>query len=124
MTITTIRDGEPRTATSTFTQIPSSELCSVQCCFRSTETIRTIRDGEPGMATSTLTQLLGSSVRTSVSPISISQRLVSKYRLATGGLLVGWPSGSEMIRVTMKDMFIVTHVAAFSCDRAIRQSFQ
>ena len=55
-TIRTIRDGEPRTATSTFTQLLSSEI--VQCCFTSTETIKTIRDGEPRTATSTFTQLL------------------------------------------------------------------
>ena len=44
--------------------------------------------------------------------------------MATGGRLVGWPSGSEVIRVTMKDMFTMTHVAAFSIDRAIQSSFQ
>ena len=56
-TIRLIRDGEPRTATSTFTQLLSSD---VQCRFTSTETIRLIRDGEPGMAISTFTQLLNS----------------------------------------------------------------
>ena len=46
-TTRTIRDGEPRTATSTFTQLLSSEhSSSVQRCFTSTETTRTIRDGE------------------------------------------------------------------------------
>ena len=64
-TIRTIRDGEPRTATSTFTQLLLSdpEKVKVQCCFTSTETIvtiRLIRDGEPRMATSTFTQLLSS----------------------------------------------------------------
>ena len=66
----TTSDGEPRTATSTFTQLLSSEcqqnnaalyiffLPRVQCCFTSTETIRLIRDGEPSTATSTFTQLL------------------------------------------------------------------
>ena len=39
-----MRDREPRTVTSTFTQLLSSE--SVQCCFMSTETVRTLRDGE------------------------------------------------------------------------------
>ena len=49
-----IRDGEPRTATTTFTHsFLSSEtlfkfsVVQVQCCFTSTETIRTTRDGEP-----------------------------------------------------------------------------
>ena len=55
-TTRTIMDGEPRTATSTVTQLLGSEI--VQCCFTSTETIRTIRDGEPWTATSTVTQLL------------------------------------------------------------------
>ena len=61
-TIRIIRDGEPRTATSTFTQLLNSELqpVQVQCCFTSTETVRTIRDGEPRTATSTFTQLLSS----------------------------------------------------------------
>ena len=54
-----MRDGEPRTATSTFTwQLLRSEI--VQCYFTSTETIRTVRDGEPRMATSTFIQLLSS----------------------------------------------------------------
>ena len=56
-TIRTVRDGEPRTATSTFTQLLSSESGQVQCCFTSTETIWTIRDGEPRTTTSTFTQL-------------------------------------------------------------------
>ena len=60
-TIRTIRDGEPRTATSTFTQLLSSvPWVQVQCCFMFTETIRTIRDAEPTTATSTFTQLLSS----------------------------------------------------------------
>ena len=49
------RDGEPRTATATFTQLQTSDTEQVQCCFTSTETIRTIRDGEPRTATSTFT---------------------------------------------------------------------
>ena len=53
--IRTIRDGEPRTATSTFTQLLSSVL---QCCFTSTEIVRTVRERETGTATSTSTQLL------------------------------------------------------------------
>ena len=71
-----VRDGEPRTPTSTFTRLLSSEptrFCwpltlqsslpsiypqvQVQCCFTSTETVRTIRDGEPRTSTSTFTQL-------------------------------------------------------------------
>ena len=54
--------GERRTATSTFTQLLSSEAsCSVQCCFTSTETMRTVRDGElTQTAASTFTQLLSS----------------------------------------------------------------
>ena len=65
-TIRTVRDAEPRTATSTFIQLPSSEI--VQRCFTSTDTtenlrtIRTIRDGEPRTATSTFTQLLSSAI--------------------------------------------------------------
>ena len=60
-TIRTVRDGEPRTVSSTFTQPRSSVLtCSVQCCFTSTETIRTIRDQETRTSTSTFTQLLSS----------------------------------------------------------------
>ena len=53
-TIRTIRIGEPRTSTSTFTQLLISDC---QCSFTSTETIR---DGEPRTATSTFTQLLSS----------------------------------------------------------------
>ena len=41
-----MRDGEPRTSTSTFTQLLSSGLSvrSVQCCFTLTETVRTVRN--------------------------------------------------------------------------------
>ena len=35
-------------------------LCSVHCCFTSTETTRIIRDGEPRTVTSTFAQLLSS----------------------------------------------------------------
>ena len=59
-TIWTIRDGETRTATSTFTQLLSSADNQVQCWFTSTETTRTIGDREPRTATSTFTQLLSS----------------------------------------------------------------
>ena len=56
-----IRDGKPRTATSTFTQLLSSEAIEfVHCCFTSTEIIRTVRDGEPRTATSTFIQVLSS----------------------------------------------------------------
>ena len=58
-TIKLIRDGEPRTSTSTYTQLPSSD---VQCCFTSTKNIKLIRDGEPRTSTSTFTQLLTSDV--------------------------------------------------------------
>ena len=54
-TIRTIRDGGPRTATSSFTQLLNTVL---QCFLMSRETIRNIRDGEPRTATSTFTQLL------------------------------------------------------------------
>ena len=57
--VRTTRDWEPRTATSTFTQLLSSvDKVQVQCCFTSTETIRTIRYREPRTAISTFTQLL------------------------------------------------------------------
>ena len=56
-TVRTLRDGEPRTATSTFTQLLSSADVQVQCCFTSTETKRTIRDGEPRTAISIFTRL-------------------------------------------------------------------
>ena len=47
-----IRDGEPWTATSTFTHLLSFEgSLFVQCCSTSTETVGTIRDGEPRTAT-------------------------------------------------------------------------
>ena len=61
-TTRTIRDGEPRTAASTFPQFLNSDvyLVQIQCCFTSTETTRTLRDGEPRTATSTFTQLLSS----------------------------------------------------------------
>ena len=65
-TVRTIRDEEPRTATSTFTQLLSSATLSVQCYFTSTETVRTIRDGEHRTATSTFTQHLSSVVHCSM----------------------------------------------------------
>ena len=48
--VRTINDGEPRTATSTFTQLPNSEWPVVfRCCSPSTETVMTIKDaGCPG----------------------------------------------------------------------------
>ena len=53
-TIRAVRDEEPKTATSTFTQLLSSDKqgFSFQYCFTSTETIRLIRNEEP---TSTFT---------------------------------------------------------------------
>ena len=60
-TIRSIRGGEPRTTTSTFTQLLTSDAMFVQCCFTSTETtLRSIRGGEPRTSTSTFTQLLTS----------------------------------------------------------------
>ena len=62
-TVRLVRDGEPRTATSTFTQILSSAMESsllLKCCFTPTETVRLIRDGEPRTASSIFTQLLNS----------------------------------------------------------------
>ena len=53
-----IRIGESRTATSSSTQLMSSDRAQFKCCFTSTETIRTIRDGEPRTATLNVTQLL------------------------------------------------------------------
>ena len=49
-------------ATWTFTELLSSELCTVQYSFTSTEAIKLIRDRdrEPRTATSTFTQLLSS----------------------------------------------------------------
>ena len=61
----TIRDGEPRTTTSTFTQLLTSDQWLVQCCFTSTEAVSIIRDGgggggggEPRTANSNFTQPL------------------------------------------------------------------
>ena len=50
-----IRDGEPRTSTSSFTQLVSAAAFQVQghCSFTSTETVGIMRDGEPRTATST-----------------------------------------------------------------------
>ena len=63
----TIRDGESRTFTSTFTQLLSC-MAWVQCCFTSTETIRTIRDGESRTFTSTFTQLLSCEFNVALRP--------------------------------------------------------
>ena len=51
-TVRTVRDGEPKAATSISTQFLSSERPRVHSCFTSTETVRTVRDGEPKAATS------------------------------------------------------------------------
>ena len=61
-TVWTVRDREPRTSTSTFTQLLRSGIRWVQCWFTFTETVRTVRDGEPRTSTSTFTQLLSSVV--------------------------------------------------------------
>ena len=55
-TVRTIRDGEPRAATSTFTQFLGSDDRSF--CVGPLETRGTFRDGEPRTATSIFTQLL------------------------------------------------------------------
>ena len=76
---TIISDGEPRTSTSSFTQLllpppwtlssksshtrTAPELCPrpfFKCCFTPTETIRNFRDWEPRTSTSYFTQPLGS----------------------------------------------------------------
>ena len=59
-TIRTVRDGDPRTAISIFTQLLSGSVILCSVILTSTETIRTIRDGKPRTATSTFTQLLSS----------------------------------------------------------------
>ena len=58
-TVQTVRDGEPRTSTSTFTHLQSSDpqWFSVALLVQS---VRTIGDEEPRTATSTSTQLLSS----------------------------------------------------------------
>ena len=56
-TVRTVRDWDPGTSTSTFTQLPSSVS---QWRTTSTETVRTTTHGEPRTATSTFTQLLRS----------------------------------------------------------------
>ena len=58
-TVRTARDGEPKTATSTFTQLMTSLGGCVKFSVASrphTETVRTIRDGEPRGATPILTR--------------------------------------------------------------------
>ena len=93
-TIRTIRDGEPRTAPSTFTDT-APELWSltvqVQCGFTSTETVRTIRGGEPRTATSTFTQLLSSDLLQFKLSVALSpqrpQGLLGKGRGAQDGQL-------------------------------------
>ena len=63
-TIRTVRDGEPRTATSTFTLLLSSvNISSMLLYVHRDHIIKTISDGEPGTATLTFTQLLSSGVR-------------------------------------------------------------
>ena len=60
--IRTIRDREPRTSTSTCTQLLRSEsiFARVWCWFTSAETVGIIRNREPRTSTSTFTQLLSS----------------------------------------------------------------
>ena len=58
-TISTVRDGEPRMDTSTFTHLLSSKTMNlVQCCFTSSEII--VKDGETMTATLTSSPLLRS----------------------------------------------------------------
>ena len=91
-TVRTIRNGEPRTATLTFTELLSSDVSTVsvrvQCCLTSTETVRTIRDGEPRTATSTFTRLLSCQHGVRVQCCFSPQR---PYRLLGTGSL-GHPS--------------------------------
>ena len=61
---TTLQQNKPSSSTSLLLVSPG--LCSVQCCFTSTETIRLIRDGEPRTATSSFTGLLSFGVWCSV----------------------------------------------------------
>ena len=74
----TVRDGEPRAATSTFTQFLSfdEDAFSFYCYFRSTKTVRLIRDKKPRAATSTFTQLLSSDRFRSVRKQAICRTLV------------------------------------------------
>ena len=44
-TVWTVRDREPSTSTSTFTQLLRSGIRWVQCCFTFTETVRNVKDG-------------------------------------------------------------------------------
>ena len=80
-TLRTIREGELRTATSTFTQLLSSapEKPFVQCCFTCTETVRAIRDGELRTTTSTFTQLQSSVCVTSSSVLLYVHRNHKAY---------------------------------------------
>ena len=72
-----------RTATSTLTQLLSSEILnfSFQCSFTSTETIRLIRDGEPWAAASTFTQLMSSEIASFEFSISLRPETIRLIRV-------------------------------------------
>ena len=95
--VRTVRDGEPRTATSTSTQLLSSECLNYffKCCFTFTETVRTIRDGrEPRTATSTFTQLLSSECLNSCFCFCFSSVALRAQRPYQGLLGTGSPGRS------------------------------
>ena len=87
-TVRTIRDGEPRTTTSTFTQFLGSENSQfiVPCCFTSTETVRAIWDREPRTSTSTTTP-------------ELKARCLPDYRIHSNALLK-FPADLSPIRVS------------------------
>ena len=78
-TVRTIRDREPRTSTSNFTQLLSSVIhVQVQCCFTSTETVRT---GSPGRSPRlSVTQFLSSVIHVQVQCCSTSIETVRTVR--------------------------------------------
>ena len=84
LTLRTIKNREPKMATSTFTQLLSYVWMPVQCCFTSTETTGTVRDREPRTATLSFTQLL-SSVRMRVQSCFTSVETVGTIRDTSPG---------------------------------------
>ena len=94
-TVRTIRDGEPRTSASFFTQLPSSNICgcfAVSWYFLSTEAIKLIRDGEPRTSTSTFTQLMSSEMCGSFS-VSLCFTSTETARLIREGGDMGYGGG-------------------------------
>ena len=87
-TLRTIRDREPRTATSTFTQLLGSENSQfiVPCCFTSTETVRATRDSEPRTSTSITTP-------------ELKARCLLDYRIHTN-VLLKFPADLSPIRIS------------------------